>query len=168
MDIELLKKKLMYGCFLGMAIASRFLLGFQDGILSEVVSFILLFSMFSAVVYWLRQLRQKQPEKKYIMKKLIAHTFQIFIVAAVFSSIVKYSFFTYIKPYEFKVMVEQTMAFMQAESDYPEELLSQSRELLTPAMISIMSGILNALLGLLMGLIVWPLFKKEQEIFSKK
>ncbi len=168
MDIELLKKKLMYGCFLGMAIASRFLLGFQEGVLSEVTSFILLFSMFSAVVYWLRQLRQKQPDQKYNLKKLVAHTFQIFIVAAVFSSIVKYLFFTYIKPFEFKIMVEQTVDFMSSESDYPEEIISQSKELLTPAIISMFSGILNALLGLLMGLIVWPLFKKEQEFFSKK
>lgn len=168
MDIELLKKKLMYGCFLGMAIASRFLLGFQEGILSEITSFILLFSMFSAVVYWLRQLRHKQPDQKYQMRKLIAHTFQIFIVAAIFSSIVKYLFFTYIKPYEFQVMVEQTMDFMKTESDYPEEIILQSKELLSPAIISIFSGILNALLGLLMGLIVWPLFKKEQELLSKK
>lgn len=166
--MDFLKQKLMYGVFLGMAISSRFLLNFRDGVLAEILSFVLLFSLFSALIYWLRQFRATLPENKLNLKSLQAFTFQLFLVASFFSSIVKFIFFTYIKPLEFQLILNQTVSFMTQEAIYPKEIIEQSQLYLTPSNFAIMSGVMNVISGLVMGFVVWPLFKKEQEILSLK
>lgn len=153
--------------FLGMAISSRFLLNFREGTFAEILSFVLLFSLFSALVYWLKQYRQLLPDNKLTFKLLISFTFHLFIIAAVFSSIVKFVTFTYFKQLEFQMMINETLDFMKKDAGYSKEMIQQSASYLTPMSFAIMSGILNVIAGLLMGLMVWPLFKKEQEIFSK-
>lgn len=166
--MDFLKQKLMYGVFLGMAISSRFLLNFREGVLSEVLSFILLFSLFSALIYWLKRYRASLPEQKMSLKLLQGFTFQLFLIASFFSSIVKFLFFTYIKPLEFELIVNQTISFMSAEKIYPEEMIQQSAMYLTPENFAFISGIMNVVFGLIMGFVVWPLFKKEQEFLSSK
>lgn len=163
-----LKQKLMYGVFLGMAISSRFLLNFREGILSEILSFFLMFSLFSALIYWLKQFRAILPEKKLSLKSLQGFTFQLFLIASFFSSVVKFIFFTYIKPLEFQLIVNQTISFMTQEALYPQEMIEQSQLYLTPENYAIMTGFTNVFFGLIMGFVVWPLFKKEQEILSLK
>lgn len=163
MDFELVKKKLLYGIILGMAISSRFLLNFREGIFYEILSFILLFSLFSALIYWLRQYREFIPDKKLTFGKVVGFSFQLFVIAAVFSSAVKYIFFTYVKPLEFQMILNQTLDFMLKEAAYPPQLVKQSVDFFTPANFAIMSGLLNVLAGVLMGCIVWPLFRREQD-----
>lgn len=166
--MDFLKQRLISGAFLGMAISSRFLLNFQTGILSNILSFVLLFSLFSAMIYWLKKYRDTLPEKKLSLKLLQSFTFQLFIIASIFSSIVKYVFFTYLKPLEFKMIVSQTMNFMTQEAIYPKEMLQQSAAFLTPMNFAFVSALMNLFFGMIMGFILWPLFKKEQEFLSSK
>jgi len=168
MELELVKKKLLYGIILVMAISSRFLLNFREGIFFQILSFFLLFSLFSALIYWLKQYREYMPEKKLTLGKVVYFSFQLFVIAAVFSSIVKYFFFMYVKPLEFQMIMNQTVDFMLKEAKYPPQMVKESVSFFTPANFAIMSGLINVFAGVLMSCIVWPLLKREQESTSYK
>ncbi len=161
---ELTQKKLLYGIFLGMAISSRFLLSFNMAMWAQVISTLLLFFLISAMFYWLRQLRELLPEKQLTFKTTVLFSFQLFVVAAIFSSLVKYFYFTHIKAWEFQQLVDNSALIMEKELKYPAELVKESIKYITPAAFAVASAIMNSLGGVILGIANWFFFKKEQEL----
>lgn len=155
-------KILGYGCILGMAITSRFLLNFQEGYIAEIISFVILFFLFSGVSYWLRQIRKTLGLDELTFHKVFFLTIQLFIVGAIFSSFMKYAFFEYIKPVQFEQLSAMSAQVLK-ESQYPDAMIKQAMQYLTPANYAIFSCISNIMLGALMGLVIWPMVKREQE-----
>lgn len=186
MNTEFRQKTLTHGVFLGLAISSRFLLNFQDGIWAEVLSFILLFAMYSALIMWLREYQKTLPESKITLKKILLFSFQIFLIGSLVSSLFKYIYFQQIKPSIFATIVSQydqihteyvqkvQGMIVQAEKEKkPDDilLLKQGIEQLNwwkSVVISsyfqpLFSFITNVLGGLLLGWFIWPLFKFNQQ-----
>ncbi len=161
---ELTQKKLFYGIFLGMAISSRFLLSFNLAMWAQVVSTLLLFFLISAMFYWLRQLRELIPEKQLTFKTTVLFSFQLFLIAAIFSSFVKYFYFTYVKAWEFQLLVDNSALIMEKELKYPAVLVKESIKYITPVTFAVASAIMNTIGGILLGVVNWFFFKKEQEL----
>ncbi len=174
MKNELLQKKLTYGIFLGMAISSRFLLNLNPAVWAQVISMLLLFFLISAVLFWLRQLREFLPGKQFTLKTTVLFTFQLFLIAAVFSSLFKYIYFMYINPAKLQMLLEQSLnlskEFFAGMKLSPEEMNAINTP---PSLSSMALGIsigyifLNSLGGFLLGFMNWFFFKKEQELRKK-
>lgn len=151
------------GIFFGMAISSRFLLNFHTGLFSQILSFLLLFMMLSALIYWARKYRETLPDKKITQKILCRFLMIVFLIGAIFSSVVKYIYFEYIKSDEFQYLVTQAMNMMITEqSEYKGEI-EQSMQYVIPANFAIITGVGNLILGFITYFIIWPIFKNEQE-----
>lgn len=186
MNTEFKQKTLTHGLFLGLAISSRFLLNFQDGIWAEVLSFILLFAMYSGLIMWLREYQKFLPENKITLKQIISFSFQIFLVGAVVSSIFKFIYFQHIKPSIFATIVSQ---YDQIHTEFVQKIqgmiVQAQKEKKTEDILILQEGILqlnwwksvvissyfqplfsmitNILGGLLLGFFIWPLFKFNQQ-----
>lgn len=186
MNTEISQKTLTNGLFLGFAISSRFLLNFQDGIWSEIVSFILLFGIYSALIMWLKEYQKTLPENKISLKKIIAFTFKTFLIGGIISSLFKFAYFQHLKPDIFATITSQ---YDQIYSEYIlkiNQLLEDARKQNKPndvlilqegltqlkwwksIVISsyfepIMSLFINLLGGLFLGWFIWPIFKINQQ-----
>ena len=186
MNTQSSQKILSHGLFLGLAISSRFLLNFQDGTWAEVLSFILLFSMYSGLIFWLREYQKSLPDNKISLKQIFGFTFKLFLIGAALSSFIKYCFFAYIKPSEFAIFVEQQEMKLNLYKEYLHEgLITAVKEKNTifidgyknniqnfPFLKSIAISIyylpvvtffLNLLGGVILSWFVWPLFKYNQQ-----
>lgn len=186
MTTEFKQKILTHGLFLGLAISSRFLLNFQDGVWAEVLSFVLLFAMYSALIMWLREYQKNLPESKITLKQILSFSFQVFLIGAVVSSIFKFIYFQHIKPSIFATIVSQ---YDQIHTEYVQKvqgmIVQAQKENKTDDILMLKQGIeqlnwwksivissyfqplfsmiVNVLGGLLLGWFIWPLFKFNQQ-----
>lgn len=158
---------LVNGLAMGAAISSRFWLNLQNNGWAAAVSFLVLFLMFTAMTWWLRTYREKMQIAKLTFGEVMRFTFLVFAIGALFSSIVKYYYFSQLKPFYFQALLEEASQMMR-EMDYPKELVAQSKELLTPGVYATGSFILNTILGLLMGVVTWPMIRNEQNMHELK
>jgi len=83
MNIELQRRTITHGAFIGLAISSRFLLNFQEGVWAEILSFVLLFSMYSALIMWIREYQKTLPENKISLKPALTWNTKIIQVKEV-------------------------------------------------------------------------------------
>ncbi len=186
MDTDQSNKILTNGLFLGIAISSRFLLDFQDGALSQVVSFILLFGIYSAMMMWVKAFQKTLPEEKITLKQVISYTFKIFLIGAIASSIFKYIYFQHIKPDIFAALISTYDDAYSETVEKVNELLLKAKEANNTNDIAVYkeginqlqwwksvfinsyfqpfsSLIINLIGGLLLGWFIWPVFKINQQ-----
>ncbi len=177
---------LTHGLFLSLAISSRFLLNFQEGILASIVSFVLLFGIYSALIIWLKEYQQTLPEKKINLKQVFLFTVKVFLIGSIIASFFKYYYFQYIKPSVFQSIIGQYEAFYgEYLSKFNELLLTAKKENNTNDIAMLKNGIetiewwksvvinayftpfisifSNIIGGTLLGWFIWPLFKHNQQ-----
>ncbi len=167
-DLTFRKYKMigMDGVVLGMAISSRFLLNQVDALWSAVLNFIVLFAMFTVVVRWIRNYRTLMGWEKITFRKSVAFVVQLFVIAALFSSLVKWYYFSYVRPELFASLTNE--ALLALEPSYSKEVIEQCRQLMSPLVFAIFSAIMNMFLGVLMGIVEWPMVKREQDSKENK
>lgn len=167
-DLKKQKYKMigMNGVVLGMAISSRFLLNQVDAIWSAILNFIVLFAMFMVVVRWIRNYRTLMGWEKITFWKSVAFVVQLFVIAALFSSLVKWYYFSYVRPELFASLTNE--ALLMLEPAYSKEVIEQCRQWMSPCIFAIFSAIANIFLGVLMGVVEWPMVKREQESKESK
>jgi len=186
MNIELQRRTITHGAFIGLAISSRFLLNFQEGVWAEILSFVLLFSMYSALIMWIREYQKTLPENKISLKQVVSFSVKVFLIGAIISSIFKFIFFEYIKPNIFAMLVDQYGQLYNDFINKTNDFLLQAKKqknandilmyntaieqlkwlksiVITPYFQPIASLILNVFGGLILGWFIWPIFKFNQQ-----
>ncbi len=152
---------LMNGIVLGMAISSRFLLNLSDAEWAVILNFIVLLAMFMMVVKWIRSYRSLMGWVKISFGQTLAFVVKLFVIGAVFSSMVKWYYFTYVRPELFQSLVNE--ALLMVKDLYSEDVIEDCRKLLTPFAFAAFSAVTNSLLGFAMAIAEWPMVKREQE-----
>lgn len=147
---------------LGMAISARFLLNQSAETWAMVLDFVVLLGMFLAVVRWVRGYRSLMGWDEITFGQTVKYVFELFVVAAVFSSVVKWWYFTEMRPGMFEALVNDAMELVKEA--YPSEVMDEVRGLMTAKLYAVFSGVMNALLGLAMGVVEWPMIRNEQQM----
>lgn len=151
------------GIAMGAAISSRFWLNLQNSGWAAAVSFLVLFLMFTAITWWLRIYREKSQTDCLSFGQVMRFTIVVFVIGAIVSSLFKYYYFSQMKPFYFQALLEES-AQMMREMDYSEEMIFQSKNLMTPEVYAFGSFLVNSILGVLMGLVTWPMIRNEQKM----
>lgn len=174
MNKALYYRYITYGLYFGMAISSRFLLDFfyADNTIMNILYWLLLFLMFSALTAWVGKYKEQVPDKKLTFKTVNKLTFIIFLTASLFSSAVKYVVFVYISPIKYKLLsslasqlynqTAETIAKNTSLSISPEVLQMQQWQFSEWGM-ALMQGISNMVWGFFAALMVWSVYRNEQK-----
>ena len=97
------------------------------------------------------------------------YVMQLFMCGSLISALVRYVFYSYIKPDFLQNQLNETMQALQGTSMadlISGEVYQQTVEMMTPLNMSLQSIWLNFMLGLLLGLILAGIVKRDENPFS--
>ena len=99
------------------------------------------------------------------------YVMQLFLYGSLISAMVRYIFYTYIKPDFLQNQLDETMAVFQSISmseELTNEVYQQTLEIMTPLNMAFQSIWVNVILGLFLGLIIAAIVKKKNIFKSEE
>lgn len=166
------KAFLLPGLYLGIAISSMFLLKFGDSIWGILISFLLMFLLLNFIIANAKKYREELPNKTFNLKSLLWFTFQFFVIGALVSSAFKFIYLTYIKPDAFRILVPDffeliELSIIEMYENFVKINWGINLKIpFTPLIYAWFGLVNNIIFGLFIGRMLWPMFRKEQEIRS--
>lgn len=167
MNVQMGRHAMNFGAIMGLVFSINFLI-------TTIKSLVFLQYIFIVAIIYLAyrfviHFRDNVNEGEISYGYAFLYILQLFMYASMISAVVRYLFYSYIKPDFLQNQLNETLAALQGTpmaNIITGDIYQQTVELMTPLNMALQAIWLNLLLGVLLGLILAAVVKKNKSIFD--